>query len=127
MRTKGISAGTADLEKNEVNFTLDTDRGAINLIANLGAAQQMLSALAPMAAVLRENANRPGSTYVTAAEEVAEANVAIERFEKVVMLQIVTSTGVPHTFALPPEAADEIAGRLKKQSRNLRAGKAGRA
>lgn len=127
VRTIGVSNGVVDKEDQDVRFTLDTENGPLNLVANFGAIQQILAALAPMAAALRESLDRPGASYASSAEAVAEANVAIERFDRLVVLLLVTDKGVPHTFSMPPDAADEIAARLRKESKRLRTQSAGRA
>lgn len=126
-RATGVSAGAVDAQEKDIHFTLETENGPVELIANIGAIQQIISALAPMAASLRESLNQPGATYASAAETVVEANVAIERFDRLVMLLLVTDQGVPHTFSLTADAADEISARLRKQSKRLRVQSSGRA
>jgi len=127
VRTKGITQGAADLDRNDVMFTLDTERGPIHMVANLGAVQQLLAALAPMAAAVRENVGKSGASYSTAAQKVAEASIHAERYANLVLMQLVTTHGVPHIFALEPDNADKIAGALKTQSAQARLAKPGRA
>ena len=57
VRITGVSNGVVDKEDQDVRFTLDTENGPLNLVANFGAIQQILAALAPMAAALRYHFN----------------------------------------------------------------------
>ena len=116
-RVVGLPNGAANLETQEVFFTLSiSPERRMECVAKAGVAEQIISALASMCAKLREAAIESGTIRPTSAETVTASMVQRERLHDVVLLQLVTDRNVPHTFALSREAAIDIAARLKTES-----------
>ena len=113
----GLGKGTADVDKQEVSFTLtDTQFQNLEFVAAAGVAEQITSALSKMCTTLRDAAIAGNVIRPSAAEPVAAAIVQRERLHDVVLLQLITQSGTPYTFALDREAATDISARLKTES-----------
>ncbi len=117
IRLIGLESGEVDLDRQEVRFTLtDTLSQKLELVAAAGVAEQITSALSRMCTALREAAIAGNVTRPIAAEQVAEALVQRERFHDLVLLQLITLSGVSYTFSLDHQAAIDISDRLKTES-----------
>ena len=115
----GLGDGTADLDKQEIRFTLNDTRFQsleLEFIAAAGVAEQITSALSKMCKTLRDAAIAGNVIRPSAAEPVAAAGVQRERLHDVVLLQLITQSGTPYTFSLDLEAARDISARLKTES-----------
>jgi hypothetical protein len=101
-----------DPQKREIQFELSLDDGsALEFSASQSTAEQVISALAPMAKALRQH-----GPQTIAVETVAEYTVQRDVYGGPVILRFVTPQGVPYTFAFPSHAAADIATRLKIES-----------
>ena len=120
-RLLGLPDGAVDTAKQEINFTLAvSSEQPLRFIAKIGVAEQVIAALAPMIRALRQ----PHSQAISA-ETVAEYLVQRDAHGGPVIVRLVTPHGVPHTFAIPVDAAADIAARLKTESaKPIRAGNA---
>ena len=117
VRLTGLGNGEADLDQQEVRFTLtDTLFQNFEFVAAAGVAEQITSALSRMCTSLREAGIAGNVTRLSAAEPVAEAIVHRERLRDLVLLQLITPSGTPYTFALDRHAAIDISDRLKTES-----------
>ncbi len=112
-----ITGGEVDLEKQELRFTLsDSQFRAFNFTARVGVAEQILAGLGRMCTELRKAAIVGNVRRSIAAEDVAVAFVQRERLHDKVLLQLITPSEIPYTFALDLEAAVDISERLKIES-----------
>jgi hypothetical protein len=117
LRLTGLPSGGVDSEKEEVHFTLAVSEGRpLNFVAKYGVASQLLTGLGRMLSELRSVLDEKKSAQSIAAEKVAAAHVQRERWTGDVLVQLVTSAGVPYTFAVPADAAKDIATRLTAEA-----------
>ena len=100
-----------------VHFTLAVSEGPpISLVARYGVASQVIAGLGRMLLQMREALEKEKSTETVAAETVVDVHVQKERWSDMVLVQMMTPHGIPYTFAIPTQAAGEIADRLKIES-----------
>ncbi len=117
IRLTGLGSGEADVDQQEVSFTLtSTLFQNFEFVAAAGVAEQITSALSKMCTTLREAAIAGNVIRSTSAEEVAAVIVQRERLHDLVLLQLITPSGTPYTFALDRHAAIDISERLKTES-----------
>ena len=113
----GISNGQVDLEKQEIRFVLSNTRfQTFDFSVKAGVAEQILMALGRMCTELRSAAVAGNVRRSAAAEDVAVSVVQRERLHDKVLLQLITPSQIPYTFALPLEAAIEISAQLKTEA-----------
>ena len=115
-RVTGLSSGGVDLEKREIHFTLGSVEKEFSFVAKYGVASQVIGALGRMFFELKKNMASQKGMETTAAEELAAFHIQKERWNDLVLVELITSHGVPYTFAIPNEIAADIADRLKIES-----------
>lgn len=110
-RLAGLSEGSIDREKRDVNFVLKVSDGrGLAFVAEAGTARQISSSLGRMALDARQS-----GPHAIAAEKVAQYGVKKDAFGDAVLLQLISDDGVPYMFALPGSAAVDIARRLEAE------------
>lgn len=115
-RITGLPRGDVDSEKHEIHFTLGSAEKDFSFIAKYGVASQVIGALGRMFFELKKIMATQKGMETTAAEELAAFHIQKERWNDLVLVELITSQGVPYTFAIPNEIAADIADRLKTES-----------
>ena len=111
-RLAGLTEATVDDEKNDINFVLKVSDGrGLAFVADAAAARQIASSLGRMALQARQ-----AGPQMLGAEKISQYGVKREAFGETVLLQLVSEDGVPHMFAIPLNAATDIAARLHAES-----------
>lgn len=111
-RLAGLSEATVDNEKQDISFVLKVADGrGLAFVADAAAARQIASSLGRVALQARQV-----TPQMIGAEKIAQYGVKREAFGEVVLLQLVSEDGVPYMFALPLQAATDIASRLQIES-----------
>ncbi len=112
-RITRMPRGAADLEKQEVHFTLDSSFGKqIECVAKVNIVEQIIAALAPIVLTLREKAG----AQEMFAERVASSFVRYDPMREHVVMRLTTDKGVTQTFAFPRSVAASIADQLRTES-----------
>jgi hypothetical protein len=115
----GLPDGAVDPDKQTIAFTLSAAGGKpIHLAAKVGVAEQIIAGLGRMVHGLREarKVKGLGSAEAAGAEDVAQFGIKRDPFEDAIVLRIVSKTGVPYNFAIPPAAAIQMSEMLKAES-----------
>jgi hypothetical protein len=86
------------------------DGRGLAFVAEAAAARQIAAALGRMALQARES-----GPQMVGAEKVSQYGVKKDAFGETVLLQLVSEDGVPYMFALPLNAATDIAARLQTE------------
>ena len=111
-RLVGLAEATVDNEKNDINFVLKVSDGrGLAFVADAAAARQIASSLGRMALQAKQ-----AGPQMLGAEKISQYGVKREAFGEAVLLQLVSEDGVPHMFAIPLNAATDIAARLQSES-----------
>jgi hypothetical protein len=111
-RLAGLTEATVDNEKSDINFVLKVSDGrGLAFVADAATARQIASSLGRMALQARQ-----AGPQMLGAEKISQYGVKREAFGETVLLQLVSEDGVPHMFAIPLNAATDIAGRLQVES-----------
>jgi hypothetical protein len=109
---EGLSRGTVDEQNDEVTFTLRTKDGDdLSFIADVSSARQIAHSLGRMS--LQAGQQTP---QTLSAEKIKKYGVKREAFGQVVLLQLVDEHDIPYMFAVPLDAAKDIAARLQTES-----------
>jgi hypothetical protein len=110
-RLAGLTEGSVDQEKRDVNFVLKmTDGRGLVFVAEAPTARQIASSLGRMALDARQQ-----GPQALAAERVAQYGIKKDGIGEAILLQLVSQDGVPYMFALPVAAAADVAQRLQAE------------
>jgi hypothetical protein len=113
----GIGRGGVDTENDEMQFELSIDgRPAMNFIAGYGAATQITRALGRMFFELQRILLEKKAMKPVGGEKIGASHIQRDRWKNQVIMQLTTPEGIPYTFVMPPQIADEIANQLKTES-----------
>lgn len=115
-RTSGLTNGAADVEKAEIRFTLVIDGKEEDFVGKRGVVEQIISGLARMYSELKARAVADRRPYLAPVERVTSVHVQRDGLSGLVSLQFETALGIRYGFAIPPQAAIELASRLKTES-----------
>jgi hypothetical protein len=111
-RLAGLIEASIDNEGRDVNFVLRVSDGrGLAFVAEAAAARQIAFSFGRVALETRQSAPQ-----VISAEKISKYGVKKDAFGEAVLLQLVSEDGVPYMFALPLNAAADIADRLQTES-----------
>jgi hypothetical protein len=114
-RLLGISNVRGHQETLDFDITIAVDREEpIEAIANLPVIEQMLPVLSLLAQAVREQLS--GTAQVVVAQDVSQVTVEKDPWQDQIVIRFLSPEGIPHTFAVPPKNALEIADRLKSEA-----------
>ncbi len=116
---RGIATGAVDLDKEQIRFSLAIASGLpISFVGDFGAVAQTVAALGRMVSELHAHmrAKAAGTAVPIAAEQVQACHIQKDRWQDVILVQLITPQGIPYSFAMTATAAADIAGRLKIES-----------
>lgn len=118
-RVIGIVEADIDPNKQLFQITLKAkNNSTLPFTCDVGTAEQMAAALSSLVYQMRQVRADSGKSNATtvAAEEVAQYQVTLDPWAKTVLLRFVNKKVVTHTFAIPQDAANGMAERLKTES-----------
>ena len=116
-RLRGISQGKIDTKTDELRFNLTVDENrSVSFVTEYGTLVHVMGALGQLFVALRDVVHQKKHPVLTFADEVASALIQRDRWANVVLIQLTTLQGIPHTFALSSEEAVQMAEKLKTEA-----------
>ena len=114
-RLLGISNVRGHQDTLDFDVTIAVDgRKPIEAIVAFPVVEQMLQALSLLAKAAREHLS--GTVQAVVAQDVHQVIVEKDRWEDLIVIRFLSIEGIPHTFAVPPKNALDIAERLKTEA-----------
>ena len=119
-RLVGITRGAVDTKAHEIQFDLqDSERRTVSFVGRFGPIAQVIAGLARLHFELRQILQTAKAMEPTAAEEIGGHRIHADSWSPVVLVELVTPQGVPYTFEVSRQMANEIADRLKSESAKI--------
>ena len=117
IRVVSLPNGSADIDGQQVNFTLASSGGkSFNFVAKIGILQQVIRALARMYAELESHLRATDGVAVAYAMAVAKTRIHKERWSDAVLMELTDQDGIPYLFQMTSQTASGIADQLKTES-----------
>lgn len=108
----GIANVKGHQDTLDFDITIAVDgRKPIEAIAAFPVVEQMLQALSLLAKAAREHLS--GTAQAVVAQDVHQVTIEKDPWQDAIVIRFLSIEGIPHTFAVPPKNALEIAERLR--------------
>jgi len=119
-RISGVTGGSVDPNRDEIVFELQcNERKLPTFVAKSQVVKQIAMGLAALLQGLQDARNKLGIPFAARAihaEPVAQYAIKVDPFADKILIHLVAENGIPYTFAVPRDAAADIAVRLQTET-----------
>ena len=113
----GMPQAVPNIVKKVIRFTFTTVEGNIfSFEAPFGVAGQVAAGLGMALRVLRTALSSQNAVEPVAAEPIQQVHIQKAFLTDDVIVQLTTHSGIPFSFQIPSQSAEEIADRLKTEA-----------
>ena len=126
LQLTGMPQAIPNGSSKDIRFILSVSEGeSIMCRARYGVAAQIASGLGTALRMLRVTLAAEGTVEPVAAEDIQEIHIQKTLLADAVVVELVTTPGIPYIFQIPSQMAAELADRLKiEAAKHVESGRA---